>query len=471
MQLPSTIAKCHELILKQHALNESLMSKVTAMDERIKELERQLNQNSQNSHRPPSSDGHLKKPALARKPKGPKGGKHGHDGKTLKMVETADHYHPLYPAQCSCGASLQDADMVLQARRQVFDLPEPRLEVTEYQAYRCRCPQCHQQIVGQFPQGVHAPAQYGPRVKALSNLLYAGHHLSHQSIRELFEDMYGYELNEGTIQSAAQELYEELQASETRLKELVVQSPVVHFDETGQRVSGKLHWLHVACTEKLTYLFAHPHRGKKALESDASVLSYYMGTAIHDCLPVYLSYLICFHGMCGAHLLRELTALKEQGSGWAGQMHHLLMQLYEASDKGRGKVDNLPVWVKKYNRICKQADREEPPPEEQAARGRAKQTKGRNLLNRLTEHQRYVLAFAEFEDIPFTNNLAERDLRPAKIKQKVSGCFRTFAGAERFARIRGFISTARKQSRNVFKELVHAINGQSFVLQLAPVGS
>jgi transposase len=152
-------------------------------------------------------------------------------------------------------------------------------------------------------------------------------------------------------------------------------------------------------------------------------------------------------------------------------MHQLLMQLYEASNKGRGRVENLGVWVKKYKRICKQADLEEPPPKEQGSRGRAKQTRGRNLLNRLTEHQDYILAFAKFEDIPFTNNLAERDLRPAKIKQKVSGCFRTFAGAERFARIRSFISTARKQSRNVFKELVHATNGQSFVLQLMPVGS
>ena len=471
MQLPATIAECHALILKQQTLTEELMSKIMAMDARIKDLETQLNQNSQNSHRPPSSDGYRKKPMLARKPKGSKGGKPGHDGKTLKMVEKADHYWPLYPEQCSCGASLKGEDMALQARRQVFDLPEPKLEVTEYQAYSCRCPQCHRQVVGQFPQGVYAPAQYGPRVKKLTNLLYAGHHLSHQSIGELFHDMYGYELNGGTIQSAAQELYGQLEASELHLKELVVQSPVVYFDETGQRVSGKLHWLHVACTESLTYLFAHKHRGKKALESDASILSYYMGTAIHDCLPVYFSYLICFHGICGAHLLRELTGLQEQGSRWAGQMHQLLMQLYEASDKGRGKVENLEVWVKKYNHICKQADLEEPPPKEQGSRGRAKQTRGRNLLKRLTEHQDYILAFAKFEDIPFTNNLAERDLRPAKIKQKVSGCFRTFAGAERFARIRSFISTARKQSRNVFKELVHATNGQSFVLQLMPVGS
>lgn len=259
MGLPSTIAGCHQLILDQEALLEILVSKTTAMEARINELESQLSQNSKNSHRPPSSDGYRKKPALARKPKGRQGGKPGHDGKTLKMVATADHFQPLYPQQCSCGALLKQEDMVLQARRQVFDLPEPKLEVTEYQAYSCRCPQCHQQVAGQFPAGVHAPAQYGP---ALSN-----------------------------------------------------------------------------------------------------------------------------------------------------------------------------------------------------------------LLDRLTEHRRYVLAFAEFEDIPFTNNQAERDLRPAKIKQKVSGCFRTIEGAQRFARIRGFISTARKQSRNVFNELVHAISGQSFVLQLAPAGS
>ena len=195
-----------------------------------------------------------------------------------------------------------------------------------------------------------------------------------------------------------------------------------------------------------------------------------MGTAVHDCLPVHLTNMISFHSICGAHLLRELTALKEQGSHWAELMHPLLMQLYEASDKGLGKVKNIKAWVSKYNQICKIADEEEPP-HQQGPGGRVKQTKGRNLLGRFTKYRRYVLAFAAFDDIPFTNNQAERDLRPAKVKQKVSGSFRIRAGAQRFARIHSFISTARKQSRYVFNELANAINGQSFVLQLAVGGT
>jgi transposase len=473
MPLPTTIEECHKLILDLQATVEILMSKLVIVDElqaRIKELENQLKQNSQNSHRPPSSDGYGKQPAIPRKKGGRRGGKPGHKGKTLEMVETPDVIEPLRPVICSCGRLLEKQDMELLARRQVFDLPQPKLEVTEYQVYGCSCPKCHKWVQGQFPQTVTAPVQYGPGVKALSNLLYTGHHLSHQSIGELFRDMYGYELNEGTIQAATEHLHTCLEDSERHIKELVSQSPVAHFDETGQRVAGKLHWLHVAATQALTYLFVHPNRGQEALESDASILPYYMGTAIHDCLPVYFAYLMCFHGLCASHLLRELNALMEQGSRWAGKMYQLIFQLYEACDYGRGKVDNIEEWRKKYDRICRRADREEPPPE-QKARGRPKKTKGRNLLERFIEHRPYILAFAEFEDIPFTNNLAERDLRPAKIKQKVSGCFRTLEGAQRFARIRGFISTARKQSRNVFKELLNAINGQSFVLQLAPLGT
>jgi len=473
MRLPTTIEACHQQILEQQALIKDLLLKLTKVDQleaRIKELEAQLKQNSQNSHRPPSSDGYKKKPALARKKGGRRGGQAGHKGKTLKMVETPNDFQPIRPEICSCGQSLEGQPMEVLARRQVFDLPEPKLEVTEYQVYGCSCPKCHQPVRGQFPDFVAAPVQYGPRVKALSNLLYAGHHLSHQSIRELFQDMYGYKLNEATIQSASEQLHSCLEDSEKYIKERICESQVAHFDETGQRVVGKLHWLHVAATGECTHLFVHPHRGQKALESDDSILPYFMGTAIHDCLPAYFAYLMCFHGVCGSHIIRELNALIEQGSRWAVQMHQLIVQLYEAADYGRAKVDDITRWQKKYDRICRKADREEPLPEKNA-RGRPKKTKGRNLLERFIEYRPYVLAFAEFEEIPFTNNLAERDLRPAKIKQKVSGCFRTLEGAKRFARIRGFISTARKQGRNVFNELVHALNGRSFVFQLTPAGT
>ena len=159
---------------------------MVGMSLRIKDLENQLSQNSHNSHRPPSSDGYRKKPALGGNPKGPRGGKPGHSGNTFKMVDTVDHRQPIYLEQCNCGAPLKGEDMVLHTGRQVFDLPQPRLEVTDYQSFSCRCPRCDKQVVGRFPEGVNAPTQYGSRVRALTNLLYAGHHLSHQSIRELF---------------------------------------------------------------------------------------------------------------------------------------------------------------------------------------------------------------------------------------------------------------------------------------------
>lgn len=320
---------------------------------------------------------------------------------------------------------------------------------------------------------VSMPHHGGNTLKKINNvnqgqencpLLHTGHHLSHKSIRELFHNLCV------TIQGAIKDQHVKLQASKLHIRQLAGQSPGVHFDETGQRVAGKLNWLHIASLENLTYLFAHQCRGSKALESNESALSSYMSTAVQDCPPVYLTNTISFHSICRVHLLRKLTALREQGNHWAELMHQLLMQLNEASDNGLRKVNHIMTCVNRYNHVCKIADGEEPP-YQQDPRGRVKQTKGCNLLGRLTKYRLFASAFAALHDILFTNNLAEQDLRPAKIKQKESGCFQTHAGAQRFACIRSFISIARKQSRFVFKDLVNADNGRSFVFQLGVRGT
>jgi len=233
--------------------------------------------------------------------------------------------------------------------------------------------------------------------------------------------------------------------------EQLKQAAVVHFDETGLRVAGKLQWLHTAGNAFYTHLFVHAKRGKKALQSEESVLKDFVGRAIHDCLTSYFEFENAQHGLCNAHLLRELQALTEEKSVWADNMRIFLLELYRQQ---RPLQDTTAQETRqRYKQILAQADKEEPPPELKEGKGRPKNTTGRNLLRRLRQHEEAVLAFALVEGVPFTNNLAERDLRPAKIKQKVSGSFRTFQGAKVYARLQALISTCRKQDRNIFDTL------------------
>ncbi len=457
-----------EIIAQQAQQITELQASLQAALRRIAELEATLGQNSRNSSRPPSSDGFKKQPAFPRSSGKRVGGQPGHRGDTLKMVAQADQvvFHRVDEV-CSCGHDLSEILGQVRSRRQVFDLPVQSLVVTEHQSECKVCPHCGQVHQGSFPEAVAAPVQYGHKVKALISLLSVGHHLSVGSIKSLFTDLFGYALNESTIQSANTVCYDQLAEEEAIIQKQLKQQPVVHADETGARVAGKLHWLHVASSALFTYFFRHSKRGGKALQDVKSVLTDFTGWVVHDCWKSYFTAGQYQHALCGAHLLRELTALVEQGSGWATQMHGLLIDTYLASDQGKSALSApaLQTTLDQYQSILSQADQEEPPPQA-AARGRPKQSKGRNLMNRFKQHQGAVLAFAQYEIVPFTNNLAERDIRPWKTKLKVSGCFRTTTGADQYARIRSFISTARKQHQPVFAELCRVLNGESFLRDL-----
>lgn len=449
-----------------------LMKQVSDLLEVKKEVERlkaQLNQNSQNSHRPPSSDGQKKKPALPKKKKGKRGGQLGHQGKTLEMVDAADYVESSEPEQCKCGYDLSGVRKYIKERRQVFDLPPAQLEVTEYQVLACICPKCNAESTGTFPPGVNARAQYRNRVKALVTLLNNDCQIAYSKIKRFFADVFGYAINESTQTSANKKCYERLAESETLIKSGLLASPTNHYDETGLRINGSNHWLHGCSNDKYTYLFAHLKRGKGAINSEYSLLPQYKGWAIHDCWRTYFKFTDCRHAVCGAHLLRELHALIEQKSSWAESMHDLLMYAYHQSDEGKTKAKNFKTIGKQYDRICQAADQEEPPPEYRFEGKKPKQTKGRNLLNRLVEYKSAVLAFAQYDIVLFTNNQAERDIRPAKTKLKIAGSFRTFTGAKHYARIQGFISTVRKNQLNVFNELVATFSGSNSLV--APEGA
>lgn len=452
------------------SLVEALLERIAFVEERVKHLEQQIAKNSSNSSKPPSTDG-LKKPApkSLRTPSGKKsGGQPGHEGNTLARVENPDHVviHPVNT--CRCGADLSKTTAQDYESRQVFDLPEPKLDVTEHRCEIKECPDCGETITASFPIDVTAPVQYGASFRSLLVYLKDGQLLPLDRISQLCADLFGYEVNPATIESARQTCYNTLQPFEEALKEALVQSDILHSDESGLRVEGKLHWLHVVSNRLFTFFGVHSKRGSKAPD-DFGILPRFTGILVHDFWKAYFSY-ACAHVLCNAHHLRELVFLFEElHQKWAGRMKELLLKMLEcvqAQPPGKTglTVWEQKLWLEKYQNILEEGYRENPaPPVRTGQRGRLKKTKAQNLLERLDQHRKSVLAFLSDFNIPFTNNQGEQDIRMIKCQQKISGGFRTMQGAKTFARIRSYISTARKHHLNVFHSIIDAMTRQPFM--------
>lgn len=458
-QLAALLAPLFELIEQQ-------AQRIQALEDEVATLRAQLQQNSTNSHKPPASDGLRKAPALPKAQGGKRGGQPGHQGQTLKMVQQPDLIDHARPTGCSrCGAALEAVVAEHTLRRQVFDLPAPRLLVREYQREVCQCPYCGQRNQVPFPEAVTAPVQYGQGVAALSTLLHNDYHVPVAKVSRLFADLFGYALNEATIQAANRRTAAALAPSQAAIDAHIAQAEVAHADETGLRCVGRLHWLHVLSTPRFSTYFVHPKRGRLALESSDSVLGRFLGCLVHDCWGSYFVVHGGRHGLCNAHLIRELRALAEQGAAWAGALIEVLLEAH------RYKVAQgvVPPAIyrglkQRYFGLLRQGLAAHPMPVQQPGRGRKKRGKARSLIRRLIRYHAAVWRFAHDEAVPFTNNQAERDLRMAKVKQKINGGFRTEAGARVFAQVRGFCSTARKQGKQVFKELCRALQEPDYLL-------
>ena len=454
------------LIAPLVAIIEQQAQRIAQLEAELDQLRAQVNQNSQNSHKPPSSEGYRKAPALPKTKTGPKGGQPGHRGNTLTMIEHPDTRDEQRPEHCAgCGHPLIGLEAEAVERRQVFDLPQPRLLVQEYRRPVCVCPGCGHRNQEAFPASVTAPVQYGVGVWTLSTLLHNDYNVPLDKVSQFFADVFGYRLNGATVLSASHRSYQALAESEEGIRKRLMQAPVVHVDETGLRCAGRLHWVHVASTEALTHYFVHAKRGKDALTSSASVLPGYTGHLVHDCWSSYFRFTGAGHSLCGAHLIRELRAQAEQGAPWAEAMIALLLEAYDQTQQ-RGVVApwQYRQMKQRYFGLLRAGLKWHPPPAAQRRRGRKKRGKARSLIWRLIRHHKAVWAFARYAEVPFTNNQAERDLRMVKGKQKVNGGFGTVYGAAVFARIRGFCSTARKQGKHVFKELSRALQEPDYVL-------
>jgi transposase len=448
------------------ALHEMMQAQIDALSARVQQLEARLGKDSHNSSKPPSSDGPGKKPQSLRKQTGkPSGAQPGHPGKTLSFVETPDQAICHRPVVCAaCGGSLSAAEEIGCERRQVFELPPLRLVVTEHQALCCVCPHCHTTNRGAFPTDITQPVQYGPGVLSLCVYLMQYQLLPYARTRQLLFDLFGCAPCEGTLASALSTCHARLAPVEAAIKEAIVCAPVGHFDETGVRIGQRLLWLHTASTKTLTFYAHHGKRGRDALNA-IGLLPRFAGTSVHDAWASYFGY-ACTHALCNAHLLRELIGLFEQTKQtWTQRMMALLLSLKRAKETAQEKGETalctarLRRFAHTYHQIVARGLRQNPPPEATGKRGRPQKCAARNLLERLQTHGQAVLRFAFDFSVPFDNNLAERDLRMLKVRQKVSGCFRSEEGAAQFCRIRGYISTLRKQGRDVLTALQSVFRG------------
>ncbi len=441
----------------------------------VGELKRRLAGNSRNSSRPPSSDGLAKPPApkSLRRSSGRKpGGQPGHEGRHLEQVKRPDEVFRYVPSCCEgCGGDLSDGGLADEEIRQVFDLPPVRLAVCEHRAQRQRCA-CGHVTSAVFPAGVSAPTQYGPRMRALAVYLIAVQHLPYKRAAGLLADWLGAPLSPGTLVAFVKDGADDLGAFLDRVHQQIVDSPVVHFDETGVRAGGRGRWLHSSSTKTLTFYALHDRRGTEGIDH-AGVLPRFQGIAVHDGWPQYRAYTSATHALCNAHHLRELLAIIEgdpEGQSWAGKIDMLLRALHATVEEAKAAEEqSLDPWTlagyrAAYEQIIALGHQQNPPPTKRTGkRGPIGRSASANLLRRLDEQREHVLRFAHDFRVPFDNNLAERDIRMIKIQQKVSGCWRTTAGANRFLALRAYISTSRKQDRDTIDTLARLAKHQPWL--------
>jgi len=476
VELVKLLLSQNQELVSQH---EKLLKQVSEQASEIQRLKDQLAKDSQNSGKPPSSDGLKKRrtESLRQKSGRKSGGQKGHAGHTLKMSESPDQViiHELTVCP-ECHHDLSQVEALEHMRRQVYDVPPIQLAVTEHRSEIKACPCCQKRVKAAFPEGVSQPVQYGDLFKAQAAYLNTYQLLPIARSCELLGDFYGHQPAEALILEANQAVKQGSEPAVDAIKQALTQAPVTHHDESGVRVEGHLEWLHVSSTAQLTHYEVHPKRGQEAM-TEIGILPNSTGRAIHDHWKSYLTFDQIEHGFCNAHHLRELRFIAEQyQQTWPTQMSQLLLAMKAAVDAAPADSVSLPqaqclAFEKRYDAILKQGFEDNPPPPEppQKKRGKPKQSPPKNLLDRLQEHKEGVLAFMFDFRVPFDNNLAERDVRMIKVKQKVSGSFRTADGASTFCAIRSYISTVRKNGLNVISAIRNSMAGKPFIPSTHPL--
>ena len=439
---------------------------------RLTELEARLNMNSNNSSKPPSSDGYRKEIKNSRQKSGKAtGGQPGHEGRTLEKVNNPDKIvEDKTPSTCECGHNLEGIES-LKKTRQVFDFPKPQIRVVEYVSNELVCPGCKKVHKTEFPAGVNHPTQYGENMQALMNYFTQYNLIPLGRAAEAIADITGQAVSQGTLVNAANRLSVGVDGTVEEIKKQLINSDVVHFDETGVRSEGKTMWMHTAGTEKLTHYAVHEKRGEEAAKA-IGILPFFKGVAMHDHWKPYYCFKDCSHAECNSHNLRYLKDIVENfHQDWARNMASLLIEtksiVAELKLSGAAEMprEEIMMWQNRYHKIIELGILEDAAKSPQVLnkKGKPKKSKPLQLLIKLQQFDIETLAYLYDFDVDFDNNLAERDIRMQKFRQKISGCFRSADGANTFSRIRSYISTARKNGIGALDAIARAIKGQPFV--------
>ncbi len=365
-----------------------------------------------------------------------------------------------------CGEDLRDLPAQGSERRTRIDLVFEKV-VSHVEAEIKACPHCGQQTKGAFPPELSGPRQYGPGLKAYVLHLLLAQMVALKRVQQLVHTLIDEVIAEATILCYVMQLYRALAAWEQAAIDQLLAQPTLHVDETSLRVARKNHWIHVYAAGDVTLKFLHPKRGLEAIVA-IGIIPRYGGVIVHDCWASYLAYAHCGHGLCGAHLLRELTfVVDSNGYRWAANLKRLLQETCARVAERPAKCLTDPEYRhlrKRYRNLLTRGARELPPipPRQDGKRGRIAKSDAHNLWERLKRYEEAVLLFAKQPHVPFTNNRAERDLRMTKVKQKVSGCFRSFQYAQAYCRISSYLQSMAYRGYNPLVAIQMALSGQIY---------
>ncbi|MDG4787670.1 IS66 family transposase [Micromonospora sp. WMMD1102] len=468
VELLERLARLEARVLELERDNAGLRRENAVLRAENADLRARLGQDSSNSSRPPSSDG-LAKPApksLRTRSGRRAGGQPGHQGRTLRQVDDPHEWVEHEPAGCGeCGGDLTGARVAGVVARQVFDLPEVGVRVTEHRIVSRRCG-CGHVTAGRSPDGVDAPVQYGPRAQAAAVYLQQALFGAQARTAQAMSDLFGVPMSAGAVAAAHARAGDALTDSEfvDQVRDALASAGVVHVDESGLRVAGKLHWVHVATTGKYTLVWVHPKRGRAGIDA-GQVMASITGIAVHDAWAPYDTYTPAAHQLCCAHLLRELTAAAELAprAVWPGQAADAILRLKTAADTARvHKASGInPDLLAEQTGLFHQAaliavkDHQH----EKSKTGRKLTALGRRMRDRIDDYLRFTVDLRS----PFDNNAAEQQIRMVKIRQKVSGSLRTLDGAQQFALIRSYLATTTAHGRNIMNALTELIAGRPWL--------
>lgn len=457
-----SIAEVKRLLGKEKNLSPALKSAINILIVLISLLLNRFQVSSKNSSKPPSSDLNRKRGSTRKKSDKKPGGQNGHIGTKLGKIPNPDQIKEIKIDRRTLPKNTS-YKIIGYESRQTFDIEITQV-VTEYRAEILE-DEDGKRYVAKFPAEIKSDAQYGVGVKTNATYMSQYQLLPYLRIKEQFADQMHLPLSTGSLFNFNKEAYDRLEQFESIAKQKLINSVLVHADETGINVDKKRIWLHSASNDKWTHYFPHSKRGSEAMD-EIGIIPNFKGVLCHDHWKPYYKY-ACEHSLCNAHHLRELTYIEEQeGQRWSKDMRELLLEINNAVESSGGKLaSNKDEGYRiRYRNILKKADKKEcPPPDkdrEEGKRGRVKKSKARNLLERLLNFEKDTLRFMETKCVPFTNNQGERDLRMIKVQQKISGCFRSTEGAYIFCRIRGYLSTCLKNGVSATEALRLLFNGK-----------